>query len=286
MLRARSRRPPPPTPGPGTLPWTCWRHTLPVGRRGATAALVVAFAPRTVRRTADRARGGALYCVPAVRVASSAAATHVRTRLLRPAWLCEASVAPALQRSGGGWGSVWRGREGVVARLLTPPAAYHRMFAGRLSARACSAASLRCHARQMVTSAVQPRRGTRTASHRTCDRMASCWDVAAAGTCQHVLVRWAQHTRCHRPLGRSLRLSAATASSQAASTCRRVVTARHLHRASGDSSNQPGAKAPAGQTFRLFSSGQLHTFVKRYGPVALGTTRAATRHATPQSLLM
>lgn len=166
----------------------------------------------------------------------------------------------------------------VVGRPLTVAArrgnTANRMLGGRLPARACSS-SLRCCARQAATSVPQLPPGPKAPIYH---RLSSCWDAAAAGTCQHALVRWAQHTRCHRLPGRSLRLWAAATASRQATPEFRVAAVRRVHGSSGDRADPPSAEAPIGAS--LFSPGQFKAFVKRYGPVALGTIHVAVCYAT------
>lgn len=164
------------------------------------------------------------------------------------------------------------GPRGVVDRPL-PLAARrgstaNQMLARRLPARARTP-TLRCRARQVFSSVLQTPPRQTASSHGGHHRLSRCWDVTADGTSKNALVRWAQHKRHHRLPGRSLRLwTAATASRQGTSTCR-VATVRHVHGASSEKGDQPGAEAPTSAL--LFSPGQFRVFVKRYGPMALGT---------------
>ena len=162
---------------------------------------------------------------------------------------------------------------GVVDRPLRLAArrgsAANQTLARRLPARACSP-TLRCRARQVFSSVLQTPPRQTTSRHGAYHWLSRCSDGTADGTSQNALVRWAQRTRCHRLPGRSLRLwAAATASRQGTSTCR-VATARHVHGASSEKGDQHGAEAPTSAL--LFSPSQFHVFMKRYGPVALGTT--------------
>eukprot|EP01044_Picomonas_judraskeda_P007023 COSAG03_NODE_732_length_6061_cov_2.295371_4_plen_183_part_00 len=163
-------------------------------------------------------------------------------------------------------------RRGVVGRPLTLAArrgnTANQMLAGRLPARACSPA-LRCRARHAITSVLQLPPAPKAHIHH---RLSSCWDAAAAGTCQHALVRWAQHTRYHRLPGRSLRLWAAATASRQATPAFRVAAARRMHGASGDRADTPSEALISAS---VFSPGQFKAFCKRYGPVALGTIHVA-----------
>eukprot|EP01043_Picozoa_sp_COSAG02_P055911 COSAG02_NODE_6555_length_3499_cov_3.124706_3_plen_224_part_00 len=182
----------------------------------------------------------------------------------------------------------------VAGRPLTLAArrgnAANQMLAGRLPAPVRAwAPTLRCRARRVGTSALQLSPGLKEPGHKAHHRLsrwdgAQRWDAASAGTCQHPLVRWAQHTRSYRLPGRSLRLWAAATASKPATPACGVATTRRLHRASGDKGDSPGADTPFSAA--LLSPGKFHAFVKRYGPVALGKTHAVVCCATALHLTL
>ena len=90
---------------------------------------------------------------------------------------------------------------------------------------------------------------------------------------QHALARWAYHTRYHRLPGRSFRAWAPKTNPRHAISECRIATVRRVHGASGSSGENKGTEAPIrASLFSAFSPSQFHAFVRRYGPVALGTT--------------